>query len=331
MFLQLTAGLLPSAPFRVPSRGSFRIWAAADESDGPGETGPGKSDEGPGRCRGERKRAAGSFNRKRTETELTKLLAWGRVPAIAASCLMLAGMATPVSAQTIAAAPAADTPATAPSPVAAPAAVAAAPAPAPVTGSVTVVGATPTPAPSVSVALPAVQQGRSAVLSPAPRPVTGLTPPSGIPAVRPAVTHEGLWPLIYANQAGRLLTEQEECIAIAIYHEARGEPFDGQLAVAEVIMNRAASGRYPASWCEVVKQPWQFSFVNPRSGRMPGVNRASSSWAYAQALTRIAVDNLADALPSDVLWYHADYVAPSWGRRLARVDKIGAHIFYRAS
>ena len=43
-----------------------------------------------------------------------------------------------------------------------------------------------------------------------------------------------------------------------------------------------------------------------------------------------AVGNLADALPGDVLWYHADYVAPSWGRRLARVDKIGAHIFYRS-
>jgi spore germination cell wall hydrolase CwlJ-like protein len=133
------------------------------------------------------------------------------------------------------------------------------------------------------------------------------------------------------NAPGVSLNEQEECIAIAVYHEARGEPLDGQLAVAEVIMNRAASGRYPASWCEVVKQPWQFSFVHPRSGRYPAVNRSSSAWAYAEAITRIAVGAHADALPSDVLWYHADYVAPSWGRRLAKVEKIGAHIFYRAS
>jgi hypothetical protein len=187
------------------------------------------------------------------------------------------------------------------------------------------------PTPSVSMALPNVQQGRSAVLSSSPRLSSGITPPAGIAAVRPAVSHEGLWPLVWAKQTGAELNEQENCIAVAIYHEARGEPLDGQLAVAEVIMNRAASGRYPGSWCEVVKQPWQFSFVNPRSGHMPGVNKASASWAYAQALTRIAVNNLADALPADVLWYHADYVAPSWGRRLARVDKIGAHIFYRAS
>jgi spore germination cell wall hydrolase CwlJ-like protein len=137
--------------------------------------------------------------------------------------------------------------------------------------------------------------------------------------------------MVWAKQTGPELNAEEECIAIAIYHEARGEPLDGQLAVAEVIMNRAASGRYPATWCEVVKQPWQFSFVNPRTGRVPSVNKASASWAYAQALTRIAVGGLADALPGDVLWYHADYVAPSWGRRLAKVDKIGAHIFYRAS
>ena len=161
--------------------------------------------------------------------------------------------------------------------------------------------------------------------------MAGIAPPAGVAVVRPAVSHASLWPKMWANQTGTVLNEQEECIAIAIYHEARGEPFDGQLAVAEVIMNRAASGRYPVSWCAVVKQPWQFSFVHPRTGRIPAVNRASAAWGYAQALTRIAVGQLADALPADVLWYHADYVAPSWGRRLAKVDKIGAHIFYRAS
>ena len=63
---------------------------------------------------------------------------------------------------------------------------------------------------------------------------------------------------------------------------------------------------------------------------MPGVKRDSASWAYAQAITRIAVGQFADALPSDVLWYHADYVAPKWRKNLSRVEKIGAHIFYRA-
>ncbi|WP_344709089.1 cell wall hydrolase [Sphingomonas humi] len=188
-----------------------------------------------------------------------------------------------------------------------------------------------TPTPAATVLQPVVP-GRAAVLSSTPRPTTGLTPPTGTADVRPAVTHAGLWPMVWAKTqaVAPALTEQEECIAIAVYHESRGEPLDGQLAVAEVIMNRAASGRYPASWCDVVKQPWQFSFVNPRTGHMPSVDRASTSWAYAQAITRIAVGNFADALPADVLWYHADYVAPSWGRRLAKVEKIGAHIFYRA-
>lgn len=253
-----------------------------------------------------------------SENELIKCLALGRVPAMV-FLLAAFGLAAPAAAQivTIAA-----------TPVAAPAAAASTPV---------AVTALPTMIPGTIAATPVVQSapapGRAAILSTTPRPVTGTTPPTGTTDVRPAVTHAGLWPMVWTKTqaAAPALTEQEECIAIAVYHEARGEPLDGQLAVAEVIMNRAASGRYPTSWCEVVKQPWQFSFVNPRTGHMPGVNRASASWAYAEAITRIAVGNFADALPGDVLWYHADYVAPRWGRRLAKVEKIGAHIFYRAS
>lgn len=139
-----------------------------------------------------------------------------------------------------------------------------------------------------------------------------------------------LYALVDRFSAGAPLDEQANCIAVAVYHEARGESLEGQMAVAKVIMNRAASGRYPASWCGVVKQPWQFSFVNPHSGFMPGVDQGSDAWRKALGITRLAVNNVASNLSSDVLWYHADYVAPSWGRRLTRVDKIGAHIFYRA-
>jgi hypothetical protein len=156
---------------------------------------------------------------------------------------------------------------------------------------------------------------------------TAAQPIASIAATLP-VTHAGLWPLVWANMTGASLDEEQNCIATAVYFEARGEPFDGQLAVAEVVMNRALSGRYPTSYCAVVKQPWQFSFV--RSGRFPRVDESSPAWAYAQAISRIAKQRLADALPDDVLWYHADYVAPVWGRRLSRVEKIGAHIFYRA-
>jgi spore germination cell wall hydrolase CwlJ-like protein len=126
------------------------------------------------------------------------------------------------------------------------------------------------------------------------------------------------------------LDEQANCMAVAVYHEARGESVQGQLAVARVIMNRAASGKYPTSFCGVVKQPWQFSFVDPHSGYMPSVDAASSAWRKAQGITRLAMANAVPILSTDVLWYHANYVAPSWGRRLTKVSQIGAHIFYRA-
>jgi spore germination cell wall hydrolase CwlJ-like protein len=121
-------------------------------------------------------------------------------------------------------------------------------------------------------------------------------------------------------------TREQDCLAKAVYFEARGEPIEGQLAVAQVVINRAGSGRYPADLCSVVTQPWQFSFI--RKGRFPTPDFGSESWRKAVAIAKIAQGKLADTLPSDVLWYHADYVAPSWGKRLTRQSKIGLHIFY---
>lgn len=136
--------------------------------------------------------------------------------------------------------------------------------------------------------------------------------------------------LVAFNSVNASLDEQANCLAVAVYHEARGESLEGQLAVANVVINRTNSPKYPDSWCKVVKQPWQFSFVNPRTGSYPSVNLNSQAWANAQAIARIAASNTAAEVDPDVLWYHADYVAPSWGKRLQLVEKIGTHIFYRA-
>jgi N-acetylmuramoyl-L-alanine amidase len=137
-----------------------------------------------------------------------------------------------------------------------------------------------------------------------------------------------LYALVDRYSAGAPLDEQGNCLATAVYFEARGESVEGQLAVARVVMNRASSGRYPPDWCEVVKQPAQFSFV--RHGQFPWIDTTSAAWGRAQGISRLAMANVVPSVGSDVLWYHADYVAPSWGHRLSIVEKIGAHIFYRA-
>lgn len=166
------------------------------------------------------------------------------------------------------------------------------------------------------------------------------TPITAVPAVLTAdqavareagVLQRAGWPLyalVDRFSAGAPLTDEANCVAVAVYHEARGESVEGQMAVAKVIMNRAASGQYPSSWCGVVKQPAQFSFV--RHGRFPSVDRSSDEWRKALGVTRLAVANAVQSVPNSCLWYHASYVAPRWRNNLTRVEKIGTHIFYRA-
>ena len=143
--------------------------------------------------------------------------------------------------------------------------------------------------------------------------------------------YKGGWPLYalvgkYATNTP--LDEETNCLATAVYFESRGESLEGQLAVAHVVMNRASSGRYPADWCGVVKQPAQFSFV--RHGEFPYVDTNSPAWQKAEAIAELAAANVVPSIGSDVLWYHADYVAPTWRHSLQEVQQIGAHIFYRA-
>jgi spore germination cell wall hydrolase CwlJ-like protein len=176
----------------------------------------------------------------------------------------------------------------------------------------------------------AVATSNGSVLQARPAQSVTLNLTSSI-ATEAAWLYKAGWPLyalVDKYSAGAPLDEQASCLATAVYFEARGESVEGQLAVARVVMNRAASGRYPPDWCSVVKQPAQFSFV--RHGQFPSIDTASSAWARAQGVARLAVANVVPSVGSDVLWYHANYVAPSWGHRLNLVEKIGAHIFYRA-
>jgi hypothetical protein len=125
---------------------------------------------------------------------------------------------------------------------------------------------------------------------------------------------------------------ERHCLATAIYFEARGEPKQGQVAVAQVILNRVRSPLFPATICGVVYQGQmnpgcQFSFTcdgktdNPRDG-----------WQWAQA------KDIAKRITAGELWlpdvgystyYHANYVSPKWVGDMNKIDRIGRHIFYK--
>ena len=143
--------------------------------------------------------------------------------------------------------------------------------------------------------------------------VTALVTPkadSPAPAVEIAPAAR-LADLVLAYAGTQTSDREMECLANAVYFEARSEPIEGQLAVAEVVLNRAASGRYPTDLCAVITQKAQFSFI--RRGRFPRADRGSEAWKKAVAIASIARQKLAGNLPSSVLWYHATYVSPSWG------------------
>ena len=123
------------------------------------------------------------------------------------------------------------------------------------------------------------------------------------------------------------LSEQMQCLAGAVYFESRGEPLDGQLAVAQVIINRAESPQFPSSYCSVVYQRSQFSFV--KNGSMPRIKTGSKAWHKARAIARIAHEGMWDSQASDALYFHAHYVKPSWARKKLARATINSHIFYR--
>jgi spore germination cell wall hydrolase CwlJ-like protein len=126
---------------------------------------------------------------------------------------------------------------------------------------------------------------------------------------------------------------ERKCLAEAVYFEARSEPEEGQAAVAQVVLNRATSGLYPASICGVVYQnrthykACQFSFAC--EGKSLRVNEPDA-WSTAVRIANEVVDG--KTYLSDVggaTHYHANYVRPGWARRLVKMDVIGHHIFYK--
>lgn len=144
----------------------------------------------------------------------------------------------------------------------------------------------------------------------------------------PAQQAASLADLVAAEQEAKAADTSDDinCLAGAIYFEAGNEPLAGQLAVGRVIVNRAHSGRFPSSYCGVVYQPSQFSFV--RGHRMPAINTESQRWQNAVAIAHIAHDNRWKSSAEGALYFHAARLKSRWQDKV-RVAQIENHIFYR--
>ena len=139
----------------------------------------------------------------------------------------------------------------------------------------------------------------------------------------------------YALPANVRSASEVKCLATAIYFEARGEPERGQIAVAQVVLNRLKNPAYPNTICAVVYQnknrrnACQFSFAC--DGRPDRINDRKA-WTESKTLaTKILNDDRTMFLPDvgAATHYHANYVRPRWARAMTKVDKIGRHIFYK--
>jgi N-acetylmuramoyl-L-alanine amidase len=148
-------------------------------------------------------------------------------------------------------------------------------------------------------------------------------PEAAEPAVRPTADLADLVAQMRSTEPG---SRELECLAVGVYFEAKSEPLAGQLAVADVIANRANSnGRFPSSYCGVLFQRGQFSFVRGKS--WPAVNRSGRQWQNAVAIAKIVDQDLKDSAVGNALFFHAKRVSPRW--RLKRIASVGNHVFYR--
>ena len=134
--------------------------------------------------------------------------------------------------------------------------------------------------------------------------------------------------------AGSARAKAEKCLANAVYFEARAEPVRGQVAVAQVVMNRVFSGYYPNNVCGVVYQrahrrfACQFSFAC--GGASERVVDEPDAWKRAKEIARDTLDGklwLPDV--GKATHYHAYWVRPIWVREMHKLDRIGVHTFYR--
>lgn len=162
------------------------------------------------------------------------------------------------------------------------------------------------------------------------RKLTGLIAPKRNAAANPTQ-------IVYTKQ---FLTTQPiaqggadwQCLSEALYFEARGESVKGQFAVAEVILNRVASGLYPNSICGVIHQgtgrKYQCQFTYTCDGHAERIGEPRA-WQQVGKIARLMIDGAPRSLTSGATHYHTTAVNPRWARVFPRTARIGVHYFYK--
>lgn len=139
-------------------------------------------------------------------------------------------------------------------------------------------------------------------------------------------------PTFLSGQTGLASGSEMKCLAEALYFEARGESLQGQVAVAEVILNRRDSGLYPDSVCAVVGQGGgrgggcQFSY---KCDGYADTIREKGAYVQVVKVAQAMLAGAPRALTGGAMYYHNGSVRPAWSRRFALTAKIGTHRFYR--
>ena len=200
----------------------------------------------------------------------------------------------------------------------------AAPAPAPESAPKPIILASADPAP---LQLPQITP------TPVSLPMSNTIPLDMVPMPRPAPGAPPPSPAELLQLEGKAYAKAERCLANAVYFEARGEPVSGQIAVAQVVMNRVFSGFYPNEVCAVVYQnanrhlACQFTFAC--DGKSKIINERGA-WARANRIAKQTLDGkLYVAAVGPATHYHAVYVRPNWVREMHKMARYGIHNFYR--
>ncbi len=157
-------------------------------------------------------------------------------------------------------------------------------------------------------------------------PPVAVTPAVASPTEM-LVTPEALQQMVSLRVAHlRHVGPTTECMAKVVYHEAANQALSGQLAVAQVILNRTGGGpTFPTSVCGVVNQTGQF--FKTRTFKVPHGDVAR--WRTAVAVAMVAQEKRLAQVAPGALFYHAAYVKPAWSHQHQRIAQIGDQIFYR--